>query len=374
MTPDEPLDLAAEAHVSTDDIAVGGRSTQIIGVVAALGLAALVAVGVASGGSSPAAPPSTTGPVETSAAPTTTTERVTTSIPPVSLVEQIEATSPFPIDASIFALDTNRDLVEIDIQTGQIVRHELLFDPGFLIDIAPFGDDVLLVGLDSTLLVQPDRFVSESIRGEPVAWDETSVWVRLPTQPDAAELVVVRSDKPPIGVAAPNFDIGRPTIDDGRLIVSSPTGVIGLATDGTVTTESELTHVRRGPTRVVTRCEGLICRPLVVHDDGREFEVPDGTTAGSIVLSWTGTLAVGGEPDDGWILSFNVDQMQRFIRPVGDVSWAYGADYLAISRDATIVLFDTAGLPTGPVGPVWEIELPPDTRPLPFLIVANGAF
>ena len=373
MSPDEPIDLAAEAHVSTDDIAVGGRSTRIIGVVAALGLAALVAVGVASGGSSPAAPASTTAPVETSAAPTTT-EQVTTSLPPVSLVEQIEATSLLPIDASIFALDTNRDLVEIDIQSGEIVRHELLFDPGFLLDIAPHGDNMMLVGLDSTLLLRPDRVAVESIRGEPVAWDTSTVWVRRSTSAESDEFVVVRADKPPNAVAAPNFDIGRPTIDDGRLIVSGPTGVMGLGADGSVTTETELTHVRRGATRVVTRCEAVMCRPLVVHDDGREFEVPAGTMAESIVLSWSGNLAVGGEPDDGWILSFNIDQMQSFIRPIGNVSWAYGADYLIIARDATIVLFDTAGLPTGPVGLVWEIELPPDTRPSAFIVVANGVF
>ncbi len=377
MPANEPLDITGAQSPESDDLSAGSRTTQIAAGLAILAVVVMLVVGIGSAGSDDASPTPTTGSPQTSVAPTTTlapTTTVATTLPPTTLASTVEVQASGPITAIVLALDVDRNLVEINMDTGEITRHELIFDPGFLLDIVPFGANILFVGLNGSQIVLPDRRSGGTVIGVPVVWDNTTIWSRFGLPPRDKEFIVREAGKNPVVVAAPNFEFDDAFIDGGDMVIRSPTGVIRLAADGTVSTDADLTHLRRGPVRVITRCEGATCRPLIVHDDGTEFEVPDGTDVDTITLAWSGQFAAGGDdPANGWVLNVAAGQLGNVVLPSGTVSWVVGADIMVIARDARIVLFDPAGLPGELAGRTWSIDLPGDTRPTPFLVIAEPA-
>lgn len=366
-----PLQLGDQPSHPPDLVTNGGGGRTAALLVGAT-LALLIIVGITSSGDDAAAP-TTTGTPDTSIAPTTSMAPTTsTTSPPTSLVSQLDIGIVPSVDAVVLAIDVDRNLVSIDVETGVVERHELVFDPGFVQDIHPYGDDFALVGLDSVQIVSTDFASVETLSGSPIAWDSTSVWADIDGRPDMADLFgVYRPDEVPRTIVRPNFDIGDPTVDAGALVIDGPTGVWRLPPDGSVEIIDELTHRRRGPVRLVTTCEGLVCAPVLRHDDGRTIELPEGADVAEIAMSWDGRLVAGGPAREGWVLSTVTGESNNLVRPFGEMSWAYGSDLLIITENDQLMMLDTSGLPAAPIGLAWRITLPTDTRPFPFLVVTR---
>ncbi len=365
---------------STQEAVVSNSSAgRWLGVAAGAALTALVAIGLVTGGGDDQPDAATTLPPTSVASTTTTTSPAenpdrpvaapaTTTEPPA----RPTAGRVPPIDATVIALDQFDDLVLIDVESDEVTNLDLFTELGVVTDIAPYGDGFVIVDQDGVLLLRSDFAPLANPLGRPIAWDESTIWATsirdTQTEP---ELFVHQAGEPSIAVPGPNFAVTTAGIDSGTLLLDSPTGVVALGPDGQVGDSDILVHLRRGPVRLVTACDGLSCRLELRHDDGHTVDLPDDSDVDEIAVSWDGRLVAGGPPRDGWILNTTTGVVGSLIRPDGELSFAVGADLLVVAQGRLVRLLDTTGLPEGSIGLAWQVTLPTNTRTGVLLVVGE---